>query len=139
MNKDTLKSLLQYKSNEMIPSTQLIRKSKLVFDSIHNDKIEKAVILRDGKPSFILMDFKKYEEIVNYFLNNNISIDNELDMLEEITTVNKEINLPKEVNKSFNKVKEEKKSSLLEKLDSIEGIIINDKTDVQENLKDFWE
>ncbi|RXJ81484.1 hypothetical protein [Arcobacter sp. F2176] len=139
MNKDTLKSLLQYKSNEMIPSTQLIRKSKLVFDSIHNDKIEKAVILRDGKPSFILMDFKKYEEIVNYFLNNNISIDNELDMLEEITTVNKEINLPKEVDKSFNKVKEEKKSSLLEKLDSIEGIIINDKTDVQENLKDFWE
>ena len=139
MNKDTLKSLLQYKSNEMIPSTQLIRKSKLVFDSIHNDKIEKAVILRDGKPSFILMDFKKYEEIVNYFLNNNISIDNELDMLEEITTVNKEINLPKEVDKSFNKAKEEKKSSLLEKLDSIEGIIINDKTDVQENLKDFWE
>lgn len=139
MNKDTLKSLLQYKSNEMIPSTQLIRKSKLVFDSIHNDKIEKAVILRDGKPSFILMDFKKYEEIVNYFLNNNISIDNELDMLEEITTVNKEINLPKEVDKSLNKAKEEKKSSLLEKLDSIEGIIINDKTDVQENLKDFWE
>ncbi|MGB5919127.1 hypothetical protein [Arcobacter sp.] len=139
MNKDVLNSLLQYKSNEMIPSTQLIRKSKQVFDSIHNEKIDKAVILRDGKPSFILMDFKKYEEMVNYFLNNNISIDNELDLLEEIATINKELNLPKEINQSDNKQKEEKKSSLLEKLDSIEGVINNDKTDVQENLKDFWE
>ncbi len=139
MNKDILKSLLQYKSSEMIPSTQLIRKSKQVFDSIQNNDIEKAVILRDGKPSFILMDFKKYEEIINYLLNNNISIDSELELLEEINTRQKEVEIPKEKNKGISKQKEEKKSSLLEKLDSIEGIINNDKADIQENLKDFWE
>ncbi|ADG91810.1 conserved hypothetical protein [Arcobacter nitrofigilis DSM 7299] len=139
MDKDVLKSLIQYKSNEMIPSTQLIRKSKLVFDSIQNKDIEKAVILRDGKPSFILMDFKKYEEIIDYFLNKNISIDSELELLEEINTKEKEVKISKEIKQDINKQKEEKKSSLLEKLDSIEGIINNDKTNVQENLKDFWE
>ncbi|WP_428023366.1 hypothetical protein [Arcobacter sp.] len=140
MNENKLKSLLQYKSNEMIPSTHLIRKSKLVFDAIQYNKIEKAVILRDGKPSFMLMDFEKYEELINFFINNNMSIDKELALLDSINTepnpevkVNKEIN---EIKKETNKVE---KSSLLEKLDSIEGVINNDKTEIQDNLKDFWE
>jgi hypothetical protein len=32
-----------------------------------------------------------------------------------------------------------KKNDLLDKLDNIEGIINNDKTVIQDNLKDFWE
>ena len=56
--------LLQYKSNEMFSATQLIRKSKMVFDKIVNDEIDKAIILRDGKPTFLLMDFAKYENIM---------------------------------------------------------------------------
>ncbi|MEA3353742.1 MAG: hypothetical protein U9Q33_08015 [Campylobacterota bacterium] len=57
-------ALLLYKSNEMFSSTELIRKSKMIFDKIVNDDIEKAIILRDGKPNFLLMDFYKYEKIM---------------------------------------------------------------------------
>lgn len=57
-------ALLLYKSNEMFSSTELIRKSKMIFDKILGRKIEKAIILRDGKPSFLLMEFSKYEKIM---------------------------------------------------------------------------
>lgn len=56
--------LLLYKSNEMFSATELIRKSKMIFDKIVNDEIDKAIILRDGKPGFLLMDFAKYESIM---------------------------------------------------------------------------
>ncbi len=59
--------LLLYKSNEMFSSTELIRKSKMIFDKILDEEIEKAIILRDGKPSFLLMEFKKYEKIMAEF------------------------------------------------------------------------
>jgi len=59
--------LLLYKSNEMFSATELIRKSKMIFDKIIEKKIDKAIILRDGKPSFLLMDFKKYEKIMAEF------------------------------------------------------------------------
>ena len=147
MNKEKLKSLLQYKSNEMIPSTQLIRKSKQVFDLIVEKEIEKAIILRDGKPSFILMDFKKYEDIINHFLNNEISIDNELDLLEDIAAIKNnsteeqidKTTIIKENDKKEDKDNQTKKDILLEKLDSIEGVIKNDNVVIQDNLKDFWE
>jgi hypothetical protein len=147
MNKEELKSLLQYKSNEMIPSTQLIRKSKQVFDLIVEKEIEKAIILRDGKPSFILMDFKKYEDIINHFINNKMSIDNELDLLEDITAIKtntaeaqiEKTTINKENDKKVDKDNQIKKDILLEKLDSIEGVIKNDNVVIQDNLKDFWE
>lgn len=59
--------LLLYKSNEMFSATELIRKSKMIFDKVVNKEIEKAIILRDGKPSFLLMDFEKYENIMAEF------------------------------------------------------------------------
>ena len=57
-------ALLLYKSNEMFSSTELIRKSKMIFEKILQKDIEKAIILRDGKPSFLLMEFAKYEKIM---------------------------------------------------------------------------
>jgi hypothetical protein len=59
--------LLLYKSNEMFSSTELIRKSKMIFNKILNEEVEKAIILRDGKPSFLLMEFGKYENIMAEF------------------------------------------------------------------------
>ena len=59
--------LLLYKSNEMFSSTELIRKSKTIFNKIIDKEIEKAIIMRDGKPGFLLMDFAKYEEIMTEF------------------------------------------------------------------------
>ena len=140
MNENKLKSLLQYKSNEMIPSTHLIRKSKLVFDAIQYNEIEKAVILRDGKPSFLLMDFEKYEELINFFINNNLSIDKELALLNNTNIEpNQEPKFNKEVSQEKKEINKVEKSSLLEKLDSIDGVINNDKIEIQDNLKDFWE
>lgn len=61
-------SLLQYTSKEMYSSTELIRKSKMIFDKLNKQEIEKAIILRDGKPSFMLLDFDKYEEIMEEYI-----------------------------------------------------------------------
>ena len=63
-------SLLQYTSNEMFSSTELVRKNKNIFDKLNKKEIEKAVILRDGKPSIILMDFQEYERIIADYLKS---------------------------------------------------------------------
>ena len=56
---------LNYTSEEMFSSTQLIRNSKTIFDKLQKNKdIQKAIILRDGKPSFILLDFHFYEKLM---------------------------------------------------------------------------
>ncbi len=54
---------LRYSSDEMFSSTELIRKSKKIFDKLNKKEIEKAIILRDGKPGFMLLDFQTYEKI----------------------------------------------------------------------------
>ena len=61
-------ALLQYTSNEMYSSTDLVRKSKYIFDKLNKNEIEKAIILRDGKPGIILMDFSYYEKIMSEYL-----------------------------------------------------------------------
>lgn len=67
---------LRYSSNEMFSSTSLIRQSKQIFDKLQEKDIEKAVILRDGKPSFIMLDFENYEKIMSEYeiLKNNKQI-----------------------------------------------------------------
>jgi len=117
--------LLLYKSNEMFSSTELIRKSKMIFNKILDDEIEKAIILRDGKPSFLLMDFEKYEKIMA-----------EYEELKEYATAKKEkptkkIKTPKKKNlKSKNMLKEEliKQSERI----SIEGTDYEERTKVVE-------
>ena len=58
---------LRYSSDEMFSSTELIRKSKSIFDKLNKKQIEKAIILRDGKPGFMLLDFATYEKIMREF------------------------------------------------------------------------
>jgi len=58
---------LRYSSDEMFSSTELIRKSKNIFDKLNKKQIEKAIILRDGKPGFMLLDFATYEKIMREF------------------------------------------------------------------------
>lgn len=60
--------LLQYTSNEMFSSTELVRKNKHIFDKLNKNEIEKAIVLRDGKPAVILLDFAYYEEIMKDYL-----------------------------------------------------------------------
>ena len=110
-------SLLQYKSNEMFSSTELIRKSKMVFDKVSNNQIEKAIILRDGKPSFILLDFNKYEELITEYL----------ELKEKFKTKNEEIS----------------KTDLKNALEQIENLDLNlQKRNLikkEDSIKDFWE
>lgn len=60
---------IYYSSDEMFSSTDLIRKSKPIFDLITKKSIDKAVILRDGKPSFILLDFLEYEKLMKDYIS----------------------------------------------------------------------
>ena len=139
---------LQYKSSEMFSSTQLIRKSKALFDKIESHEIEKAVILRDGKPSFIMLDFEKYELIMAEYIKlksietnlykdiNKLDLNNEEPISQEKEPFdNDKVVINEESNIKVN----EEKSTLLDKLDSIEGIIINDTDEKPKNLKEFWE
>ncbi|GKT32021.1 hypothetical protein ADUPG1_006297 [Aduncisulcus paluster] len=36
----------------------------MIFDKVLEHEIDKAIILRDGKPCFLLMEFQKYEKIM---------------------------------------------------------------------------
>lgn len=141
---------LQYKSSEMFSSTQLIRKSKTIFNKIESKEIEKAVILRDGKPSFIMLDFEIYEVLMNEYLklkNEECNIIKEINKLDETNQESENIDIidkNKDTSDNRNKEnqvmnKQDKKSELLDKLDKIDGIIINDTDEKPENLKEFWE
>jgi len=125
--------LLQYKSNEMFSSTELIRKSKTIFDKLNKNEIEKAIILRDGKPGIILLDFNYYEKIIAEYLSlkgekNDLSVHkNKIE--KHITEDN------------FKKVKEkielESISNNFERLDfSFDTDLVKDK---DEPLKEFWD
>lgn len=82
---------LLYASDEMFSSTQLVRKSKDIFDKLSTNKIDKAVILRDGKPNFMLLDFHKYEEIMKEYQelksNNSSKIHISKQNILETTTI----------------------------------------------------
>ena len=126
-------SLLQYTSNEMFSSTELVRKNKNIFDKLNKKEIEKAVILRDGKPNIILLDFYEYEKIIGEYLK-----------LKEST---KNSNLIKENKKIENKdsiIKEESTNEdfkiSLEDIDKIDlSLDLKTPKDKSEALKEFWD
>lgn len=86
---------LRYASNEMFSSTQLIRQSKLIFDKLNAKDIEKAVILRDGKPNFMLLDFETYENIMSEYM-----------MLKENIETQAQTNIQTTVQTNIDKVSE---------------------------------
>lgn len=123
-------SLLQYTSKEMFSSTELVRKSKNIFDKLNKKEIEKAIVLRDGKPGIILLDFNEYEKIMNDYLK-----------LKEKSTTQKEKSENEIVKKEFQE--EEKKvendfSIVLDDLEKLE-LEINSSSKTAEPLKEFWD
>lgn len=142
---------LQYTSEEMFSSTELIRKSKMVFDKLNNKDIEKAIILRDGKPSFMLLDFSEYEKLMHEyldlkeFLENQDAkpkVENKATEKEQIVEEKKEIEgvKPNEVPVKKNEIDEK---DLEEALAEIENLnlesIGKQKKITKESLNDFWE
>ncbi len=122
--------LLQYTSNEMFSSTELVRKSKNIFDKLHKNEIEKAIVLRDGKPAVILLDFAYYEEIMKDYL-----------LLKEQNQKPKEYikkEIPKEVVKENIKEEYVEKPFLQEKENEF-SFDSDLSTEKPEPLKEFWD
>ena len=146
---------LQYTSEEMYSSTELIRKSKILFDKLHNKDIEKAIILRDGKPSFMLLDFSVYEKIMNEYLSlkelidkqdstvNNNKINYErLDEKELVTKASEHNKIVEEeiIGNNTSELDELNEKDLQEALAQIENLDLGERQkEVKEPLKEFWE
>lgn len=126
--------LLQYTSNEMFSSTELVRKSKNIFDKLNRNEIEKAIVLRDGKPGIILLDFNHYEQIMNEYL----SLKNQISSNKQ--EIKKDIKPEKvELKKEIKIEKEEVKASFPDD-DNNEFSFDTDLTkDKPEPLKEFWD
>ncbi len=127
-------SLLQYTSKEMFSSTELVRRSKYIFDKLNSNEIEKAIILRDGKPGVILLDFNYYEELINEYLSLKEKKQNEKNLLKADLVSEKVLPNNNDIYKE-NKVKE-----VFEKKEDNEFSFDSDFTlDKNEPLKEFWD
>tara|TARA_B100001063_G_scaffold87150_1_gene81041 strand:+ start:6005 stop:6400 length:396 start_codon:yes stop_codon:yes gene_type:complete len=131
----------------MFSSTELIRKSKMVFDKISKKEIEKAVILRDGKPSFMLMDFQKYEDLIGEYLELKEKIKNkpkEVIEKEDLYKQNEDKNLLEDtddINKDdFDEINSDDLQDALAQIEQLD-LQLEKKPVVkkEEALKDFWE
>jgi hypothetical protein len=137
-------SLIQYTSDEMFSATDLVRKNKYIFDKISAKEIEKAVILRDGKPSAIIFDFLEYEKIMKEYLslkakystNQNRNIKEPQEKIAEEQKSDKEKSDEKISNDDFEAALKE-----IEKLPTnIEFSFDKEEaTQKEKQLGDFWE
>lgn len=142
-------SLLQYTSKEMFSSTELVRKSKNIFDKLNRKEIEKAIILRDGKPNTILLDFEEYEKIMTDYLKlkgKDIveipSIESEKnETVKSDKIISKKENIEDKKISSNTKIEDEDFQAALNKIDDLEFFTDNSelKKDKDETLKEFWD
>lgn len=142
-------SLLEYTSKEMFSSTELVRKSKNIFDKLNRKEIEKAIILRDGKPNTILLDFEEYEKIMTDYLKLKGKDIVEIPSIEseKNETVKSDKNISKKENiedkkiSSNTKIEDEDFQAALNKIDDLEFFTDSSelKKDKDETLKEFWD
>jgi hypothetical protein len=116
-------------SNEMFSSTELVRKSKNIFDKLNKNEIEKAIILRDGKPGIILMDFNYYEQLMSEYISLKNQIGSTNIQNTKVTKIEKIEDEIKEITKSEVKI-----------IDDIEFSFNTDLAEEKvEPLKEFWD
>ena len=139
---------LQYTSKEMYSSTELIRKSKSIFDKLNKKEIEKAIILRDGKPSFMLLDFETYEEIMIEYTklkNNQNPIEKKQStqpkQVEAIAEVQADEASAKDEQINENKISEEDMQKALADIDNLDFSFSKEEVEKKDKppLKEFWE
>ena len=132
-------SLLQYTSNEMFSATDLVRKNKSIFDKLQKKEIEKAIILRDGKPSIMMLDFSEYEKLMKDYLNlkagNSTNINTK--------TINETVVEEKTI-KSDSKISQEDYEAAMKEIEKISfssdfSIKEDDEQKTPQALKEFWE
>lgn len=132
-------SLLQYTSDEMFSATDLVRKNKSIFDKLQKKEIEKAIILRDGKPSIMMLDFSEYEKLMKDYLNlkagNSTNINTK--------TINETVVEEKTI-KSDSKINQEDYEAAMKEIEKISfssdfSIKEDDEQKTPQALKEFWE
>ena len=131
-------SLLQYTSDEMFSATDLVRKNKSIFDKLQKKEIEKAIILRDGKPSIMMLDFSEYEKLMKDYLSlkegNSTNINTK--------TINETVVEEKTI-KSDSKISQEDYEAAMKEIEQIsfssDFSIKDDEQKDQQPLKEFWE
>jgi hypothetical protein len=124
----------------MFSSTELVRKNKSIFDKLNKKEIEKAVILRDGKPSIMLLDFEEYERIIADY----ISLKEKSPSTQNISTQKKIVEEPKIeqiIKKPIEKSQVDDEFKIA--LEEIEKLDFNsnqkETKDKVEPLKEFWD
>ena len=121
----------------MFSSTELVRKNKYIFDKLNKNEIEKAIILRDGKPGIILLDFNIYEQIMAEYLSlKNVNSDYSTQKIKVDKRENKVI--PNNLNNIDElSIKKQSKEDNVEELEfSFDTDLAKDKA---EPLKEFWD
>ena len=132
-------SLLQYTSDEMFSATDLVRKNKSIFDKLKKKEIEKAIILRDGKPSIMMLDFSEYEKLMKDYLSlkagNSTNINTK--------TINETV-VEEKIIKSDSKISQEDYEAAMKEIEQISfssdfSIKEDDEQKTPQALKEFWE
>ena len=132
-------SLLQYTSDEMFSATDLVRKNKSIFDKLQKKEIEKAIILRDGKPSIMMLDFSEYEKLMKDYLSlkagNSTNINTK--------TINETV-VEEQTIKSDSKISQEDYEAAMKEIEQISfssdfSIKEDDEQKTPQALKEFWE
>jgi hypothetical protein len=132
-------SLLQYTSDEMFSATDLVRKNKSIFDKLQKKEIEKAIILRDGKPSIMMLDFSEYEKLMKDYLSlkagNSTNINTK--------TINETV-IEGQTIKSDSKISQEDYEAAMKEIEQISfssdfSIKEDDEQKEPQALKEFWE
>jgi len=134
---------LQYTSKEMYSSTELIRKSKMIFEKLQKKRIDKAIILRDGKPGFMLLDFETYEELMTEYMalkemlgdkakvNNTTKNSIQEENIQKVETIKKETS-------DIDDLSEDDLESALQEIEELDLNSFEDQTE-EKPLKEFWE
>ena len=133
--------LLQYTSNEMFSSTELVRKSKNIFDKLNKNEIEKAIILRDGKPNIIILDFNEYERIINEYLKlKDLSLNNTSTKTYKKESTEREEEKPIKT-EDLNEIDDIELQNAFDEIDKLEFSFDSKKTKEEkaEQLKEFWD
>ncbi|MCT7433567.1 hypothetical protein NG788_01895 [Aliarcobacter cryaerophilus] len=132
-------SLLQYTSDEMFSATDLVRKNKSIFDKLQKKEIEKAIILRDGKPSIMMLDFSEYEKLMKDYLNLKAGNSTNIKTKSMNETVIEEQTI-----KSDSKISQEDYEAAMKEIEQISfssdfSIKEDDEQKTPQALKEFWE
>ncbi|MCT7507977.1 hypothetical protein [Aliarcobacter cryaerophilus] len=132
-------SLLQYTSDEMFSATDLVRKNKSIFDKLQKKEIEKAIILRDGKPSIMMLDFSEYEKLMKDYLNLKAGNSTNINT----NTINEKVVEEKTI-KSDSKISQEDYEAAMKEIEKISfssdfSIKEDNEQKTPQALKEFWE